>query len=101
MTRKFDDKGIELSKGQWQKLAFALTYFKNASIFIFDEPSSSLYEEAEDNIFKQFKEFSENKTGIMISHRISSAKISNKIIVLDNGKIVESGIHNNLLEQKG
>jgi ABC-type multidrug transport system fused ATPase/permease subunit len=101
MTRKFDDKGVELSKGQWQKIALSRAYFKNSPILIFDEPSSALDAEAEDKIFKQFEEISENKTGIMISHRISSARVSNKIIVLDSGKIVESGIHDELVKQNG
>lgn len=97
MTRKFADKGTELSKGQWQKIALSRAYFKNAPIVIFDEPSAALDAEAEDRIFKNFEAISDNKTGIMISHRISSARMSNKIIVLDGGKIVESGTHEELV----
>lgn len=101
MTRQFDDKGTELSKGQWQKIALSRTYFKNAPIIIFDEPSAALDAEAEDQIFKNFESISETKTGIMISHRISSARISNKIIVLDGGKITEQGNHNELIALDG
>jgi len=101
MTRQFDDDGIELSMGQWQKIALSRAYFKNASIIIFDEPSAALDAEAEDKIFDNFKNISENKTGIMISHRISSAKMSNKIIVVDHGKIIESGTHENLIALNG
>ena len=101
MTRQFDDNGVELSKGQWQKIALARAYFKNAPIIIFDEPSASLDAEMEDKIFKNFENISKDKTGVMISHRISSARISNKIIVLDNGRIIESGTHNELLANKG
>lgn len=101
MTRKFDDKGTELSKGQWQKIALSRAYFKNAPIIIFDEPSAALDAEAEDRIFKNFESISDGKTGIMISHRISSARMSNKIIVLDGGKITEQGTHDELVSLNG
>lgn len=101
MTRQFDDKGTELSKGQWQKIALSRAYFKNAEIFIFDEPSAALDAEAEDRIFKNFESISEGKTGIMISHRISAARMSNKILVLDDGVITESGTHDELVEKNG
>lgn len=101
MTRRFDDKGTELSKGQWQKIALSRAYFKNAKIFIFDEPSAALDAEAEDRIFNNFESISEGKTGIMISHRISAARMSNKILVLDGGIVTESGTHDELIEKNG
>ena len=101
MTRQFDDTGTELSKGQWQKIALSRAYFKNAEILIFDEPSAALDAEAEDRIFKNFEDISEGKTGIMISHRISAARISNKILVLDGGVITESGTHDELVALGG
>lgn len=101
MTRSFSDTGTELSKGQWQKVALARAYFKNAPIIIFDEPSAALDAEAEDRIFKNFEAISDGKTGIMISHRISSARMSNKIIVLDGGKITEEGTHDELVALGG
>ena len=101
MTRKFDDEGTALSKGQWQKIALSRAYFKNAPIIIFDEPSAALDAEAEDRIFRNFELISEGKSGIMISHRISSARISNKIIVLDGGKITEQGTHDELIALNG
>lgn len=101
MTRNFDDNGTELSKGQWQKVALARAYFKNSSIIIFDEPSAALDAEAEDKIFKNFESISDGKACIMISHRISSARMSNKIIVLDDGKITEQGTHDELISFGG
>lgn len=101
MTRRFDDRGTELSKGQWQKVALARAYFKNSEIIVFDEPSAALDAEAEDKIFKNYCSISDNRTCIMISHRISSSRISDKVIVLDKGKIVESGSHEQLLSLNG
>lgn len=101
MTRQFDDRGTELSKGQWQKVALSRAYFKDSPIVIFDEPSAALDAEAEDAIFRNFEEISDGKTGIMISHRISSAKLSNKIIVIDGGKITEQGTHHELVTLGG
>ena len=79
----------EMNIDQAGKIALSRAYFKNAPIIIFDEPSAALDAEAEDRIFKNFESISDGKTGIMISHRISSARMSNKIIVLDGGKITE------------
>lgn len=101
LTRMFDDKGAEFSKGQWQKIALSRVYFKNSQIVIFDEPSASLDAEAEDKTFKNFDEISINRTGIMISHRISSARMASRIIVLNDGKILESGTHEELISLGG
>ncbi len=101
MTRQFADEGTELSKGQWQKIALSRAYFKNAPIIIFDEPSAALDAEAEDRIFKNFESMSDGKTGIMISHRISSARMSSMIIVLDGGRITEQGTHDELISLGG
>lgn len=101
MTRQFHDKGTELSKGQWQKIALARAYFKNSQITVFDEPSAALDAQAEDQIFSDFEKIAEGKTAIMISHRISSARSSNKIIVLDGGIIAETGSHDELVAKNG
>ena len=101
MSRAFDDNGIELSKGQWQKIAAARTYFKNAPVVIFDEPSSALDAEAEERIFNTFSAISENRTAIMITHHISGVRKSNKIMVLNNGIIEEMGTHEELIKNNG
>lgn len=101
MKRMFDDDGIELSKGQWQKLSLARAYFKNAPVIIFDEPSASLDAEAEDMIFHNFEKISDGKTGVLISHRISAARMATHIIVLDEGKIMEQGTHDELVKANG
>lgn len=101
MTRKFDDEGLELSKGQWQKIALARVFYKDADVIVLDEPSAALDAEAEDIIFQKMGELSERKTSIMISHRISNARTANVIMVLENGRIIEKGSHKELISLGG
>ena len=101
MTRSFNDNGVELSGGQWQKVAISRAFFSNSPVIILDEPSSALDPEAEDEIFRSFKKLCEDKSGILISHRLSSSILVDKIILLENGKLIESGTHNELVEKNG
>lgn len=101
LTREFDDQGLELSGGQWQKIAIARTFFKEADIMVLDEPSSALDPEAEDYIFTSFQKMSKNKSGIIISHRLSGIVMADKILVLEQGTIVEQGTHKELMELNG
>lgn len=101
LTKQFDDNGIELSRGQWQKIALARTFFKDSPVMVFDEPSAALDVEAEDYILRNYCGLSERKTGVMISHRIYGAKYSTRIIVLNDGKIIEDGTHNELVNLNG
>ena len=101
MTRNFNDNGAELSGGQWQKVAISRAFFSNAPVIILDEPSSALDPEAEDEIFRSFKKLCVNKSGILISHRLSSSILVDKIILLENGNLIESGTHDTLIEKNG
>lgn len=93
------EEGQQLSQGQWQKVALARAYFKDASIYILDEPNAALDTVSEREIFDNFFEISREKIGIFISHRLSAAKMADKIIVMDKGKIVGIGNHEELLKK--
>lgn len=95
------DNGSQLSGGQWQKVALARVYFKNADIYLLDEPSSALDVMAELEVFKSFFEVSKNNIAIYITHRVKIAKNATKIIVMDNGEIVGIGSHTELIEKCG
>lgn len=93
--------GIELSVGQWQRLALARGFFRNAPILILDEPTASIDAKAEAEIFNRVEKLSKNKTVIIISHRFSTVRNADKIYVIDNGQIIESGSHKQLMEING
>ena len=95
------ERGVQLSGGQRQRLAIARTFYKNPSLYIFDDCLSAIDATKEQRILKQLKVESKAKSSIIISHRISTLKDADKIIVLDNGEITESGTHSELLSQKG
>ena len=99
--RIFEQEGIELSIGQWQKLAIARAFYSSSDILILDEPTASLDPIAEQEIFNQFDKLREGKTTIFVSHRLSSATIASKIVVLEYGKLVEEGTHKELMAKKG
>ncbi len=96
LTRQYED-GEELSGGQWQKIALSRTFFRDTVMYILDEPSSALDAEAEDELFRQFEDLYKNKGAILISHRLSNVKSADKIIVIDNGKVIEQGTHKELM----
>ncbi len=101
LMRYFEDNGIELSIGQWQKLSVARAFYSDSDVLILDEPTASLDPIAEQEIFNQFDELREDKTTIFVSHRLSSATIADKIIVLEYGEVIEMGNHAHLMHEKG
>ena len=101
MMRYFEPDGAELSIGQWQKLSVARAFFSDSDILILDEPTASLDPMAEQEIFNQFDQLRAEKTTVFVSHRLSSATVANKIIVLKDGQIVEEGNHETLMAKGG
>jgi ATP-binding cassette, subfamily B, bacterial len=93
--------GEELSQGQWQKIALARAFMRNAQLIILDEPASSLDAESEYEIFNNFKKLLKGKSALLISHRFSTVKMADKILVLENGTIIEQGAHDVLIAKKG
>ena len=95
------EKGIDLSGGQWQKLALARAFYRNAPILILDEPTSAIDAKAEYEIFQKVQSLQKDKTVIIISHRFSTVRNADRILVLEGGRIVEEGDHEKLMERKG
>lgn len=100
LTKSYDENGKELSGGQWQKIALARFFFRDACFKIMDEPSSAIDIEAERKIFSHVIN-DKKSTLILISHRLSNMKLMDQILVVDNGEIIENGNHNALMREKG
>ena len=97
LMRYFEPDGIELSIGQWQKLSIARAFYSDTDVLILDEPTASLDAIAEQEIYRQFDELRRDRTTIFVSHRLSSATTADMIVVLENGKVVETGTHSELM----
>jgi ATP-binding cassette, subfamily B, bacterial len=100
LGRRFNN-GIELSGGEWQKVALARAYMKDAQLLILDEPTSALDARAEYEVFQRFAELTKGKTAVLISHRFSTVRMANRILVLDKGQLLEVGSHEELLAMNG
>lgn len=101
LTKEFEEEGFVCSGGQAQKIAIARVFAKNPDVVILDEPSSALDPIAEYNMYHNMMEASEGKTVFFISHRMSSARIADRVLFLEHGHIVEEGTHQELLEKNG
>jgi ATP-binding cassette subfamily B protein len=95
------NQGVELSGGEWQKIALARAYMKDAQLLILDEPTSALDARAEYEVFQRFSELTKERTAVLISHRFSTVRMADRILVLDKGELLEMGSHQELLAQKG
>ena len=93
--------GVDLSGGEWQKIAIARAYMRDAQLLILDEPTASLDARSEFEVFQRFKELSEGKTAVLISHRFSSVRMADRILVLAEGEIEAAGTHHELLAAGG
>ena len=99
--RWFKD-GVELSGGQWQKIALARAFMReSADILVLDEPTAALDAEAEHAVFQRFRELTQGKTSILISHRFPTVRMADRILVIDRGQVVEEGTHDSLVTANG
>jgi len=95
------NKGVELSGGEWQKVALGRAYMRDAQLIILDEPTAALDARAEYDVFQRFADLTRGKASVIISHRFSTVRMADRILVLDGGKLLEIGSHEQLLAQKG
>lgn len=100
LGRRFEG-GVDLSGGEWQKIALARAYFRKAQILILDEPTASLDARSEYEIFQRFAELTEGRMALLISHRFSTVRMADRIVVLEDGRIAEEGNHHELVSRGG
>ncbi|PIQ21933.1 MAG: ABC transporter ATP-binding protein [Cytophagales bacterium CG18_big_fil_WC_8_21_14_2_50_42_9] len=98
--RRFS-KGVDLSGGEWQKIALGRAYMRDAQLLILDEPTAALDARAEHEVFQRFAELTQGKTAVLISHRFSTVRMADRILVIENGTLLEIGSHQELLNQNG
>ena len=100
LGRRFDG-GLDLSGGEWQKIALARAYLRDAQLLVLDEPTAALDARSEYEVFERFAELTAGKTALLISHRFSTVRMADRIVVLADGRIAEQGSHADLLRRGG
>ena len=100
LGRRFN-QGVELSGGEWQKIALARAYMRDAQLLILDEPTAALDARAEYGVFQRFAELTKGKSAVLISHRFSTVRMADRILVLEKGELIEMGSHEELVGRKG
>jgi len=100
LGRRFES-GVDLSGGEWQKLALARAYLRNAQLLILDEPTASLDARSEFEVFQRFADLTAGKMALLISHRFSTVRMTDRIVVLEAGRLVEEGSHSQLMALGG
>jgi len=100
LGRRFE-RGVDLSGGEWQKIALARAYLRDAQVLILDEPTAALDARSEFEVFQRFAELTAGKSALFISHRFSTVRMADRIVVLENGRIAEDGNHENLVNLGG
>ncbi|WP_201831813.1 ABC transporter ATP-binding protein [Microvirga zambiensis] len=100
LGKRFNE-GADLSGGEWQKIAIARAYMREADVLILDEPTAALDARAEYEVFQRFRDLSRGKTAILISHRFSTVRMADRILVLENGQVAEAGAHEDLVASGG
>jgi ATP-binding cassette subfamily B protein len=93
--------GVDLSGGEWQKMALARAYLRDAQVLVLDEPTAALDARSEHEVFERFAELTKGKMSLLISHRFSTVRMADRILVLENGRIAEQGKHDDLVRESG
>jgi ATP-binding cassette subfamily B protein len=99
LSREFD--GVDLSGGQWQRVALARGFYRDHKLIVLDEPTAAIDPLEETKIYKQFMDIAKDKTAVIITHRMGSAKLADRIVVMDNGRIDDIGTHEELMRRGG
>jgi ATP-binding cassette subfamily B protein len=100
LGRRFEG-GVDLSGGEWQKIALARAYMRDAQLLILDEPTAALDARSEFEVFRRFADLTAGKTALFISHRFSTVRMADRIVVLENGRVIEDGSHARLTSLGG